>query len=206
MKNDKYPLSGTAQKILDAAREEFSKSGLAGARVDRIASRAGVNKAMIYYHFRSKEDLYQTVIDEHLTRVGQFISQNLRAQHSPEDFLANITLFIDTMFRERRTFVPIFLREMASGGERIKDVFGRLMRENNFPVQVQEMLDQGKKEGRFRQLDSRHAIMSFIGMNLYYQLMAPIFNSIWEIEDENQFREQRRKEIVDLFLYGLMAR
>ena len=43
--------------ILAAAREEFSRYGLAGARVDRIADAAGLNKRLIYYYFTSKDDM-----------------------------------------------------------------------------------------------------------------------------------------------------
>jgi len=48
----------TPDKILKAALVEFAEYGLAGARVDRISKRAGVNKAMLYYHFSSKDNLY----------------------------------------------------------------------------------------------------------------------------------------------------
>ena len=65
----------TRDKILDTARDEFAQSGLDGARVDRIAERAGVNKAMIYYHFKSKEDLYQVVIEQHFEEIGRFVER-----------------------------------------------------------------------------------------------------------------------------------
>ena len=49
--------------ILEAAAEEFARSGLGGARVDRIASQAGVNVRMLYYYFRSKDDLFLAVLE-----------------------------------------------------------------------------------------------------------------------------------------------
>ena len=54
----------TRQAILAAAEEEFAEKGLAGARVDAIADRAGTNKQMIYYYFESKETLYQLVLEQ----------------------------------------------------------------------------------------------------------------------------------------------
>lgn len=51
-------------RILAAAREEFASSGFAGARVQRIARRAGVNKQLLYYYFGSKELLYKAVVAE----------------------------------------------------------------------------------------------------------------------------------------------
>src|SRR5262245_23172184 len=54
---------GMRLRILEAAKQEFSAHGLAGARVDRIAAKAGANKRMLYYHVGNKEDLYLTVLE-----------------------------------------------------------------------------------------------------------------------------------------------
>jgi AcrR family transcriptional regulator len=53
----------TRQRLLDAAAEEFAAYGIAGARVDRIAAKAGCNKALLYHHFDSKEGLFDAVFD-----------------------------------------------------------------------------------------------------------------------------------------------
>ena len=51
----------TRKKLLTAARREFARSGLAGARVDEIADRAGVNKQLVYHYFGDKDALYLEV-------------------------------------------------------------------------------------------------------------------------------------------------
>ena len=56
-------------KILDAAVQEFSANGLAGARMERIAALAGVNKALLYYHFDSKEKLYGASLEMIATKT-----------------------------------------------------------------------------------------------------------------------------------------
>lgn len=56
----------TRRQILDAAFEEFSAHGLAGARVDRIAERAQVNKRMLYHYFGGKEELFRALLLEKL--------------------------------------------------------------------------------------------------------------------------------------------
>src|ERR1039458_8971926 len=53
----------TRARILDAAVRQFSANGLAGARMEQIAEEAGVNKALLYYYFKSKEDLYATALE-----------------------------------------------------------------------------------------------------------------------------------------------
>jgi len=59
----------TKERILEAAMEEFSSYGIAGARVDRIARNAGCNKNMIYVYFENKDTLFATVLRKNLTRV-----------------------------------------------------------------------------------------------------------------------------------------
>ena len=53
----------TRRKLLAAARREFANSGLAGARVDEIATRAGVNKQLVYHYFGDKDALYLAVLE-----------------------------------------------------------------------------------------------------------------------------------------------
>ncbi|MFI6097099.1 TetR family transcriptional regulator [Lentzea sp. NPDC051213] len=59
----------TKAKLLEAALEEFSQHGIAGARVDRIAAKAGCNKAMIYAYFGSKEGLFDELLRIQIDRV-----------------------------------------------------------------------------------------------------------------------------------------
>lgn len=61
------------ERILDAAMEEFSAYGIAGARVDRIAKSAGCNKNLIYIYFESKETLFTTVLQKNLERAFEEI-------------------------------------------------------------------------------------------------------------------------------------
>ncbi len=196
----------TREKILDTARDEFAKLGLDGARVDRIAERAGVNKAMLYYHFKSKENLYQAVIEQHFEAVGRFVERAITEEADPEKFILKLSAFYNTLTLDRPTLFPIILREMAHGGERIRAALTRIMGERGLIVRLKKIIDDGIARGEFRDLDSRQVILSFVGMNLFYLILAPVMNSVWEINDEKAFREKRPKEIVDLFLFGLKKR
>ncbi|SEP41807.1 TetR/AcrR family transcriptional regulator [Propionispora vibrioides] len=64
----------TKERILEAAMEEFSSYGIAGARVDRIAKKANCNKNMIYIYFENKETLFTTVLQNNLQRVYEEIT------------------------------------------------------------------------------------------------------------------------------------
>jgi AcrR family transcriptional regulator len=71
---ERSPHAPTPRRILEAAIDEFAEFGLAGARVDRIAERAGVNKALLYRHFGSKEALFDAAIQTMASRFDQIRS------------------------------------------------------------------------------------------------------------------------------------
>jgi AcrR family transcriptional regulator len=106
---------GTRARILAAACDEFGAHGFAATTVDRIARRAHVNKAMIYYHFPDKRALYTCIIRD----VFGPISQRLRAaaaedvplQHKIDRLIETVVQSVD----ESAYFLPIFLREIADG-------------------------------------------------------------------------------------------
>ncbi len=62
--------AGTRDRLLRAAVEEFAEVGLAGARVDRIASRAGANKQLVYYYFGSKDGLFDAAVRSMAEQLG----------------------------------------------------------------------------------------------------------------------------------------
>jgi TetR/AcrR family transcriptional regulator len=196
----------TRERILDVAREEFARHGLAGARVDRIARRARVNKAMIYYHFRSKDSLYQSVIDDHLGVIGKFLEKNIIGEPPAEDIFLKVAEFINTLFQNRKNFMPIMLREIADGGDRIKNAMARLISDKGIAARIKKMIDRGIKDGKFRETDSQQAMISFLGMNMFYLLASPAVNVVWEIKNEKKFRKERAAAVADLFLNGLKVR
>jgi AcrR family transcriptional regulator len=102
----------TKEKILNAAMKEFSTHGLAGARVDEIARSAGVNKAMIYYHFASKEELFrqlfQSEMDNLRTQVGELLRQ--RDPTSAED-MANVVHELLAYIRTKKDLLTLLMSE-----------------------------------------------------------------------------------------------
>jgi AcrR family transcriptional regulator len=196
----------TRQLILDTAKKEFARHGLEGARIDLIAAHAEVNKAMIYYYFHSKENLYQTVIDSHVEEVGNFLEESMAGISNPEDIFQKLAEFYNNVISSKDTFLPIMLREVAGGGERVKNALTNVFFKRGLSSKLKKLIDDGIKTSRFRNVDSKNAAISFIGMNMFYLIFASAMNAVWEIKDEKKFRQQRAKEVVDLFLYGLKVR
>jgi TetR/AcrR family transcriptional regulator len=200
------PEMTTQEKILAAAREEFAARGLDGARVDRIARTAGVNKAMIYYHFHSKEKLYETVVEQFLESVKTFLDRALTEAADLESLLLEFSKFYGRVFETSREMPPIMLREMAAGGDRARNLFIKMFTEVDAPRKIRALFESEMRKGHVRKVDTPQTFVSFVGMNLFYLLFAPLANSIWEIQDEQSFRRSRPEAVVDLFLNGVRSR
>jgi AcrR family transcriptional regulator len=141
--------SGSA--IFQAGAHEFAQRGYDAAGVDRIADKARVNKAMLYYHFGSKQGLYTEVLRDMFSAVGRR-TQVIAAGRDAAD--AKIDAWIETIVEEaaaRPWFPPIMLRELASGAAHIDAETFAMM--NGVYTSVRDVIVQGQREGLFRQVD-----------------------------------------------------
>src|SRR6187431_543996 len=111
----------TRARLLSAAAHEFAARGFDGAKVDRIADRARVNKAMLYYHFKNKAALYRHVLREVFGTVGDLVEAARAAGGSPEEQLRAFIVAIAEGAATRPHFPAIWLREMAEGGRHLDD-------------------------------------------------------------------------------------
>jgi AcrR family transcriptional regulator len=109
----------TRERLLAAAAAEFAGHGFAGANVDRIARAARVNKAMIYYHFRSKAALYRDILGDMFRAVSARVRVVADGELPPEDKLRRFIEAIAYEAQARPHFPPIWFREIAEGGTHI---------------------------------------------------------------------------------------
>jgi TetR/AcrR family transcriptional regulator len=137
--------------IFAAAAEEFSERGFEAGGVDRIAAKARVNKAMLYYHFGSKRALYIEILRD----MFRAVSAKARAiADGPGSAPEKLDRWIATIIQEasqRPWFPPIMLRELASGAPRFDPDTFALM--NSIYGAVHDILRQGQREGSFDAVD-----------------------------------------------------
>jgi AcrR family transcriptional regulator len=137
--------------IFRAAAIEFSERGYDAAGTDRIAVRARVNKAMLYYHFGSKRDLYLEVVRDMVRTVGGRARAIADRSGSAVDKLDAWIAAIVEEAALRPWFAPIMLREIAAGAPHFDVNTFQLM--NDVFVAVRDIIAQGQRDGVFRQVD-----------------------------------------------------
>src|SRR5580704_5033061 len=107
----------TRAAILSAAGKIFAKSGLAGARTDTIAAAAGVNKALLYYYFKSKEGLYEAVLEDHFCEFNRQAMEVLNAPGPAQTVLLRyVSLHVD-FISARHQSAPLFQQLTMTGGK-----------------------------------------------------------------------------------------
>lgn len=148
-------------RLLAAARAEFAARGFAGASVDRIAARARLNKAMIYYHFKDKDGLYRAVLREVFAAVGQRALPLRDAAASPVERLRDfIAVFADEVAR-RHDFAQVMLREVVESGRHLDAPTVETMLV--VPGTFLAILEQGVAQGCFRPVNPLLAYFFTIG-------------------------------------------
>lgn len=200
------PAEDSRQRILKAAIEEFTARGLDGARVDRIAEAAGVNKALLYYYFSSKENLFSEVIDEHFRSILPLIRQSFEETSDPEATLRQVAEVYAELSMRHPDFVRLLARELAQPDSKMVTRAAQIMSESGVPEQLLGLLRRGHADQSVRSIDLRQAAVSFIAMNLGYFLLSPIVDRVLKIDDKKEFVKERAKANVDLFLRGILRR
>jgi TetR/AcrR family transcriptional regulator len=198
--------SETQQKILAAARAEFAALGKAGGRIDHIASEAGVNKAMIYYHFNSKDNLYLEAVLSVVRTAQDSFSTVLNQDQSLEEILLGIADVYEEMFVRSPEYRAMMLRELASPDSPVLKLLGERIAKSRLPGQLLQRLQTEIELKTARPIDLRQTLVSFLMMNIGYYLTAPLVNRIMQVTDPVTFRIERKKAVVDLFLHGVRAR
>jgi len=193
----------TEQKILNAANEVFQEKGFYGARMQEIANKAGINKALLHYYYRSKEKLFETVFSAAVSLMAPKIRQIIA---SDEHLFDKIRRFTNEYisFLSCHTFLPAFvINELNKNPKLIQDVF---MHEIGDSLQklrndVQLLVDKGE----IKPVKVEHVLVNMISMSLFPIIAKPLLKTMF-FKSENeymQFLNERKKLVADLIIESI---
>ena len=193
------------ERILAAAAEEFAGNGFFGARTQAIADAAGVNKAMLHYYFRTKENLYGRVIAGALTRILNQAGQAWLAQDSVEFRLEKVVDAYMDNYERNPGFLKIILREFVDGGERMKRVFRE--QKESAPIMasgvtLSEIMERIGAELGLDLTQANHLIINLVGM-CAISLVSPLILDVlghFKVVDLNLYLKDRRVAIKSMML------
>jgi TetR/AcrR family transcriptional regulator len=188
--------------ILAAAEQSFAKSGLAGARTDAIATAAGVNKALLYYYFKSKGGLYEAVVEDHFREFNRQAMEVLAAPAPARVVLLRyVSLYFD-FISARQRYAALYQQLMTARGKPLE----RLVRKYFVPrsAAFNKLLQRGIRDREFRRTDARHTAISVVGLIVFYFSAAPVLQLLGHSDAYGAANLRRRKqEVLDFIRHGL---
>lgn len=159
-------------RLRAAAAAEFAARGFAGATVDRIAARARVTKAMVYYHFASKAALYREILRDLFGAVASGVAAVRATGGSPTEQLTGFIRAINETALAEPNFPPMWLREVADGGRHLDEsIVKELMRVIGV---LAEILSEGQRLGEFRDVAPLIVQFGIVGPLLLAAATEPI--------------------------------
>lgn len=191
----------TEERILEAALQEFSMKGKDGARTQDIADRAGINKALLHYYFRSKDRLYDRVFEYMLSRLSQSFGSTLRDSRSFEEMLR---LFIDRYIDfvgSNLAIMRLMVSEHLAGGERMADRLRHVLREKDSPPSVfLDRLTRAAAQGEIRPVDPHQTLVTVLSNCIFFFLIFPSVRVLAPAARQNPdlFIQQRKDHVFDL--------
>ena len=135
------------QRIITHAIELFSQKGYDSSSMDELARRCGLNKAMIFYYFKNKKGLYETVMRDILVEIQETIIEENKTHNTPKEELEG---FIHTYakFAFAHPYLPsLLLKELSDSGAVIPEMLFASMR--RLFALFSDILERGKEKGCF---------------------------------------------------------
>ncbi|KRE97747.1 hypothetical protein ASG89_29525 [Paenibacillus sp. Soil766] len=182
------------EKILQTSLQEFAEKGYDGARIDYISKIAGVNKALIYYHFKSKEELFTAVIND-LFEKAVPVSIEPTGTSVRENLIQVMEHFIDFLH-----YNPYFVKIMDQSVAQDRDIFQQLHSQNFFFEMVMGLYQLGVQTGECRKVDHpEDFVVSLLGAVYFYfshhKAIRKFYGNISE-EEVIAIRKRTMKDMI----------
>jgi TetR/AcrR family transcriptional regulator len=203
------------QKILAAARQEFCERGIDGGRMQAIADRAGVNKALLHYYFRTKEKLFEIIISELVTTIWDRINRELDATPRPANARAVISTLVSAYintFAKNPEYPLVLIQQLLHRDKNVPLILNQVIKSlGDGPARLIMLLNSEIRAGRVRNIEPVHFIMNVIGMIMVTFFSRPASEIIQKVSGLSipfnaEFYESRIQAITDMICEGILVK
>lgn len=195
---------GAESRILEAAKTVFLERGKDGARMQEIADRAGVNKALVHYYYRSKSQLFLLVMEKFMAEFLGKVLDSFNGPGSLEDrIFAFYDLYIEVLLKN--PLLPHFmLTEVIRHPEVINEVF-RIPKEAHLPSALETVVHEAIGEGLIKPIDPLSFLINMVSLAVFPILAQPLLTNLLNMssEDYSDFLNRRKKEAAQFFMNAI---
>jgi len=194
----------TVRRILRAAEVIFAERGLAGARTTAIAHAARVNKALLYYYFRSKEDIHRFTLEMVFSQLRSHAGTALESSAPPPDRLRGYVNGYFDFVAAHPTYPRLVQRQLMGRGPGVGWMVDKYFRPLN--DRLMATIRDGMARRELRQVDPRQTALTVVAMTVFYFAAAPVLTELWRCDPLTPARlAARRAAVIDFLEQGLFA-
>ena len=194
--------STTEERILAAAKKVFHSKGFEGARMQEIADEAGVNKSLVHYYFRNKNNIFQAVFED---AFSQLIAKLNEIFYSELDFKSKITTFISyyVSFLSQNSYLPLFILNALN--EKPEEIKAMLKKKNLSPEHLLEQIRKQVREELHLEIDPFHLYINILALSIFPVVAKPLIQTFfgYSTEQLNHFYEDRKTTVPEFILNAL---
>lgn len=191
------------KQILNAAIHIFQTKGMDGARMQEIADAAGINKAMLHYYFRSKQQLFESVFIHTFSLLAPQLNTILNDDSSIEDKIKNFTSNYITFIREH-PYLPNFIIQELN---RNPNFIIKLKNTNTFPniEKFKKQVDQEVESKILKPISSEQLFINIMALNIFPFVAKPLIKSFTNSDDQSydQLMEDRKTEVANFIINSI---
>ena len=190
-------------EILEAAKNIFQRKGMDGTRMQEIADKAGINKAMLHYYYRSKQLLFEAVFKNAFALLAPQLNKILNDDSSVEDKIKNFT-FNYISFIIKHPYLPNF-------------IFNELNRNPDFVVKIQQnigfpniekfkmQLEAEIAKGLIKPIKAEQLFINIVALNIFPFVASPLLKVITNTDETTfqQLMEERKTEVADFIINSI---
>lgn len=193
----------TEKQILEAAKNEFQKKGMDGARMQQIADEAGINKAMLHYYYRNKQLLFEAVFSNAFSLLAPQLNKILNDDSSVEEkvriFTSNYISFVST-----HPYLPNFIIHEINRNPKF---FEKIQQNGAFPTleKFNKQVADEVEKGILKPIDGEQLFINIISLNIFPFVATPLIKSFLNIDDKaiKKLMEQRKIAVSEFIINSI---
>lgn len=193
----------TEKQILNAAKNVFQTKGMDGARMQEIADKAGINKAMLHYYFRSKQLLFEAVFKNAFSLLAPQLNAILNDESSIEDKIKNFTSNYIS-FIIKHPYLPSFIIQELN---RNQDFILKLKDNKGFPNldKFKKQVDEEVKKNIIKPISAEQLFINILALNIFPFVAKPLIMALTNADSKvyKQLMEDRKIEVANFIINSI---
>lgn len=193
----------TEEQILEAAKNVFQTKGMDGARMQEIADKAGINKAMLHYYYRSKQLLFEAVFKNVFSLLAPQLNAILNDDSSIEEKVKNFT-FNYISFINKHPYLPNFIIQELN---RNPEFILQMKDSKGFPnlAKFKEQVAREVEKGSIKPISAEQLFINILALNIFPFVAKPLIMAFSNVDSKayKQLMEDRKTEVADFIINSI---